>query len=93
MPNLLGQERLVRGEVRHHALQAARVLIVDHDLAMLQARLAARQEVLTPLREHRGRHPMAATEALQRFPLEELDDHRDFPSCRPPPRADERRRG
>ena len=51
MPNLLDQERLVRGEIRHDALQAARVLILDGRLPMFQAGLPAREELATPLRE------------------------------------------
>ena len=43
MPNLLDQERLVRGEIRHDALQAARVLILDGRLPMFQAGLPARR--------------------------------------------------
>ena len=93
MPNLLDQERLVRGEIRHDALQAARVLILDGRLPMFQAGLPAREELATPRRECRGRHPVASTEALERLPFEPLDDDGYFPPRRPPPRADERRQG
>ena len=54
----------------------------------LKAGLTAGQKVVTPLRELRRRHAMAPTEALERFPLEEFDNHGDFPSRGPPPRAD-----
>ena len=62
-------------------------------LPMFQAGLPAREELATPLREFRGRHPVASTEALERLPLEPLDDDGYFPPRRPPPRADERRQG
>jgi hypothetical protein len=42
--------------IRHDALEPPRVLVLDHHLAMLQTGLAARQEVVTPLRELRRRH-------------------------------------
>ena len=62
--NLLGQQRLVGGEIRHDALEPPRVRALDGDLAMLEAGLTAGHEVVTPLRELRRRHAMATTEAL-----------------------------
>ena len=69
MANLLDEQRFVRGKVRHDALQAPRVFVLHGYLAMPQAGLPASQELVTPLRELRGRHPVAATQALQRLAL------------------------